>query len=99
MVIGNNITSENLITVKELINNWQIASISKKKMFEKYESTQPDSTCDPINPFKNDPSWPANPIDPTWPTRFATSSNNMAANVTQPERSNIKYYALAFRFI
>ena len=31
MVGGNSITSENLITIKELINNWQIASISKKK--------------------------------------------------------------------
>ena len=31
MVIGNNITSENLIIVKELINNWRIASTYKKK--------------------------------------------------------------------
>ena len=31
VVIGNSITSENLITVKEFINNWQIAFISKKK--------------------------------------------------------------------
>ena len=42
MVIGNNITSENLIIVEEFINDWQIASISKKKkknLFEKYGST------------------------------------------------------------
>ena len=41
MVIGNNITSENLIIVEEFINDWQIVSISKKKkknLFEKYES-------------------------------------------------------------
>ena len=31
VVISNSITSENLITVKEFINNWQIAFISKKK--------------------------------------------------------------------
>ena len=66
MVIGNNITSENLIIVKELINNWQIASTSKKKI-EKYESTrpnpQPDSTRNPIDPF-----WPVTRFDqrPDW---------------------------------
>ena len=35
MESGNSITSENLITVEELINNWQIASISKKKKKKK----------------------------------------------------------------
>ena len=63
MVSGNSITSENLITAKKLINNWQIASISKKKKVWKIRvnSTRPD----PINPFKNDPFWPTTRL--TWP--------------------------------
>ena len=76
MVIDNNITSENIIIVKELINNWQIASTlkkKKKKLFEKYGSTwpdsQPDSTRNPIDPFKNDPFWPVTRLTckPDWP--------------------------------
>ena len=74
MVGGNSITSENLITIKELINNWQIASISKQKqnLFEKYGSTWPDSrpnsTRNPIDPFKNDPFWLATRLTrkPDW---------------------------------
>ena len=60
----------------------------KKKLFEKYGSTQPDSrpdsTRDPFDPqpdwpvlkmtrFDPWPVWPANPIDLTRPARFATS--------------------------
>ena len=78
VVIGNSITNENLITVKELINNWQIASILKKKMFEKFGSNwpdlRPDSTCDPID---LQPDWPVlthNPIDSTRTAHFATST-------------------------
>ena len=60
MVIGNNFTSENLITVKELINNWQIASISKKFL---KNTGQLDPTRDPIDPTR------------TRLNRFATSTN------------------------
>ena len=64
MVIGNNITSENIIIVKELINNWQIASTSKKKKMKNTgqidptrNPTQPATrlTRNPFDPFKNDP--------------------------------------------
>ena len=80
MVIGNNITNENLIIVKELINNWQIASTSRKKKKKLKNTGQLDPTCNPtqpatrltrnpIDPFKNDPFWPATRFDPRpdWP--------------------------------
>ena len=79
MVISKNITSENLIIVKELINNWQIASTSKKKknFFLKNTGqldptrnpTQPATrlTRNPINLFKNDPFWPATRTRPDLP--------------------------------
>ena len=86
MTIGNNITSENLITVKELINNWQIASTSKKKKKNCLKNTgQLNPTRNPIDSFwlvtclkmtHFDP-WPVltrNPINPTRPARFAMSS-------------------------
>ena len=75
MTIGNNITSENLITVKELINNWQIASTSKKKkkkFLKKMGQLNPtrnpiDSfwlvTCLKMARFDLRPNWP-NPTRP-----------------------------------
>ena len=63
MVSGNSITSENLITAKKLINNWQIASISKKKNCLK-NTGQLDPT-QPATWFKNDPFWPTTRL--TWP--------------------------------
>ena len=81
MVIGNNITSENLITIKELINNWQIASISKKKKKIVWKirvnSTRLTTRLNPrpvwpatrLTRFKNDPFWPVTRLTrkPDWP--------------------------------
>ena len=80
VVISNSITSENLITVKEFINNWQIASISKKYIYILKNTGQLDPTRNPtqlatrltrnpIDPFKNDPFWPVTRFDPRpdWP--------------------------------
>ena len=62
MVIGNNITSENLITVKKLINNWQIASTLKKKKKKWKIRVNSTRLATWLNPR---PVWPA-----TWLTRL-----------------------------
>ena len=85
MVISNNIISRNLIIVKKLINNWQIASISHKKKKKLVWKIRVNSTwlATRLDSFKNDPFWPATRItckpdypDPnlTHTARFATSS-------------------------
>ena len=79
MVIGNNIISENLIIVKELINTWQIASTSKKKkIFFLKNMGQLDPTRNPTQPATR---LTRNPIDPTRPACFAMSRRNQ----TQPK--------------
>ena len=76
MVTGNNITSENLITVKELINNWHIAFISKKKKKSLKNTGQlnrrPDWPATRLTRLKMTrfDSWPVLTRDPIDPTRI-----------------------------
>ena len=89
MVIDNSITSENLITVKELINNWQITSISKKKKFVwkiRVNSTRlvTQSTRNPINPAQ--------------PAHFAASIN-FNAGFRQLVQQKVKATLFFFLFL
>ena len=90
MVIGNNITSKNLITVNKIINKWQIASTSKKKKKNLKNTGQLDPTRNPTQPATR---LTRNPIDPFWPvTRFDQWPDWPDPNPTRPARFAMSTY-------